>query len=211
MQELLDIKTLLERGRFKKMDAAVQSALDAEIPAADILNKALIPGMDVVGDRFKNDEIFLPEVMMSARAMSAATEKLKPYLQTDSAQKIGTVILGTVKDDQHDIGKNLVKIMMEGKGITVVDLGVNVDSDTFLSAAKENDAKVICCSVLLTTSLDYLDEIAEKIRQEGLSEKIKLMVGGAAVTKEYAERIGADAYSADAASAAELAAQFCGA
>ena len=163
--------------------------------------------MDAVGEKFKKNEVYVPEVLLSARAMTMGTEVLKPYLQEDGTTEKGIVVLGTVKGDLHDIGKNLVRMMMEGKGLKVIDLGVDVDAQKFIDAAKENNAKVIACSALLTTTMGEMKNVVELAKENGLS--VAVMVGGAPVTKDFADSIGATYYTDDAASCADLALAYC--
>lgn len=207
MAILEDISTLLQQGRAKNVKALVQQALEEGIPAQEILNNGLLVGMDVVGEQFKNNQMYVPDVLYAARALNMGTEVLKPYLQQDGVTEKGTVILGTVKGDLHDIGKNLVRMMMEGKGLKVIDLGVNVEAAAFVDAAKEHGAKVIACSALLTTTMGEMKDVVDLVKSEGLS--IPVMVGGAPVTKEFADSIGADCYTGDAASCADAALQYC--
>jgi len=207
MTILQEISELLQQGRAKNVKALVAQALEEGIPAQQILNEGLLAGMDVVGEKFKKNEVYVPEVLLSARAMNMGTEILKPYLQEDGATEKGTVVLGTVKGDLHDIGKNLVRMMMEGKGLKVIDLGVDVDAQTFVDAAKENDAKVIACSALLTTTMGEMKNVVELVKASGLD--IAVMVGGAPVTKDFADSIGASYYTDDAASCADQALAYC--
>lgn len=207
MAILEDISTFLQQGRAKNVKALVQQALEEGIPAQEILNNGLLVGMDVVGEQFKNNQMYVPDVLYAARALNMGTEVLKPYLQQDGVTEKGTVILGTVKGDLHDIGKNLVRMMMEGKGLKVIDLGVNVEAAAFIDAAKEHGAKVIACSALLTTTMGEMKDVVDLVKSEGLS--IPVMVGGAPVTKEFADSIGADCYTGDAASCADAALQYC--
>lgn len=197
----------MQQGRVRNVKELVQQAIDSGISPKDILDKALIGGMNIVGEKFKNNEIFVPEVLMAARAMNSATEILKPHLVQSGVEPIGKVVIGTVQGDQHDIGKNLVKMMMEGKGLEVIDLGVDVAPGRFLQAAKEHNAQIIACSALLTTTMGKMAEVVNAVKAEALP--VKVMVGGAPVTQAFCDRIGADAYSPDAASAAETAAEIC--
>lgn len=189
------------------MKELVEKALEEGISAEEILNEGLLAGMDIVGERFKKNEVYVPEVLLSARAMNMGTEILKPYLQQEGATDKGTVILGTVKGDLHDIGKNLVRMMMEGKGLKVIDLGVDVDARRFVDAAKENGAKVIACSALLTTTMGEMGNVVKLVKEEGVDAAV--MVGGAPVTQDFADSIGADCYTDDAASCADWALQRC--
>ncbi len=207
MEILNEISTLLQKGKAKDVKELVTKALDEGIPAQQILDEGLLSGMNVIGEKFKNNEVFVPEVLIAARAMNAGVEILKPVLVAGGTEAKGVAVLGTVKGDLHDIGKNLVKIMLEGKGLEVVDLGVDVSADQFVSAAKEHDADVICCSALLTTTMGEMKEVVDKVKSEGLD--VKVMIGGAPVTQSYCDQIGADRYTSDAASAAEVALTLC--
>ena len=203
---LSEISENLQKGKAKIVAELVQKALDEGIAPQTILTEGLLPGMDRVGVKFRDNEIFVPEVLVAARAMNAGSELLKPLLAEAGAVSLGTAVIGTVHGDLHDIGKNLVKMMIEGKGITVVDLGVDVTPETFVTAAKENNAGIICCSALLTTTMPVMGEVVKAVKEAGLSAKV--MVGGAPITQEFADSIGADAYTADAASAAMKAAEL---
>ena len=207
MEILNEISTLLQKGKAKDVKELVTKALDEGIPAQQILDEGLLSGMNVIGEKFKNNEVFVPEVLIAARAMNAGVEILKPVLVAGGTEAKGVAVLGTVKGDLHDIGKNLVKMMLEGKGLEVVDLGVDVSADQFVSAAKEHDADVICCSALLTTTMGEMKEVVDKVKSEGLD--VKVMIGGAPVTQSYCDQIGADRYTSDAASAAEVALTLC--
>ena len=207
MAILQEISELLQKGSAKKVVALVEQALADGISAQEILDNALLAGMDIIGEKFKNNEVYVPEVLLSARAMNMGAEVLKPHLGSEATTDKGTVILGTVKGDKHDIGKNLVRMMMEGKGLKVVDLGVDVDAAKFIEAAKENGAKVIACSALLTTTMGEMKNVVDLVKEEGLDAAV--MVGGAPVTQDFADSIGADCYTNDAASCAEKALVFC--
>ena len=207
MAILQEISELLQKGSAKKVVALVEQALADGIPAQEILDNALLAGMDIIGEKFKNNQVYVPEVLLSARAMNMGVEVLKPHLGTEATTDKGTVILGTVKGDKHDIGKNLVRMMMEGKGLKVVDLGVDVDASKFIEAAKENGAKVIACSALLTTTMGEMKNVVDLVKAEGLD--VAVMVGGAPVTQDFADSIGAHCYTNDAASCAEKALAFC--
>lgn len=209
MQELYsEISSWLQKGRAPKVKELVKQALAEGCPAQDILKEGLMAGMNVIGEKFKNNEVFVPEVLVAARAMKMGSEELKPYLAGDT-QASGTAILGTVQGDLHDIGKNLVRIMLEGRGLNVIDLGVDVTPQQFHDAAVENDADVVCLSALLTTTMGVMRETVELFNQTGLHDKVKIMVGGAPVTQQFCDEIGADAYTSDAASAAQVAAALC--
>jgi 5-methyltetrahydrofolate--homocysteine methyltransferase len=199
-----EISTLLQKGKSKDIVLAVQKALDDGIPAREILNKGLVAGMGVIGEKFKRNEIFVPEVLIAARAMSRASEVLKPALRKAGVKSIGKAIICTVKGDLHDIGKNLVKMMIEGNGIEVVDLGVDCGGEKVVEAIKNSGARVVCLSALLTTTMMSQKDIIEAVENAGLRDRVKIMVGGAPVTQSFADEIGADAYTPDAASAAEV-------
>ena len=209
MSILNDISSLLQQGRAPKVKAAVQQALDEGIPASEILENGLLTGMNVIGQRFKNGEVFVPEVLLSARAMTKGIETLRPLLVADGVEEKGTVVIGTVKGDLHDIGKNLVRMMMEGKGLKVVDLGVDVPADAFLSAAREHNAQVIACSSLLTTTMEEMRSVVEAVHASEMNGKVRVMIGGAPVTQAFCEQIGADCFTSDAATAAEAALALC--
>jgi len=209
MSILGDISALLQKGRMKEVSASVQKALDEGFSAKDILEKGLIAGMDVVGEKFKNNEVYVPDVLIAARAMYAGMDLLKPILASSGVASAGTVVIGTCKGDLHDIGKNLVKMMMEGKGLEIIDLGVDVSADTFINTAIEKNAKIIACSALLTTTMGEMKNVVEKAVEAGIRDKVVIMVGGAPVNKNYCQSIGADIYTPDAASAAEAALAAC--
>ena len=206
MSILVEIGEALEKGKRKLVVEYVQKALDEGIAPQTILTEGLLPGMDRVGVKFRDNEIFVPEVLVAARAMNAGSELLKPLMAEGGAVSLGTAVIGTVKGDLHDIGKNLVKMMIEGKGINVIDLGVDVEPETFVKAAIENNAGVICCSALLTTTMPVMAEVVKAVKAAGINAKV--MVGGAPITQEFADSIGADAYTSDAASAAIKAAEL---
>ncbi len=208
MSTLNEISEWLQKGRAPKVKAFVQQALDEGIPANEILQDGLLDGMNIIGQKFKNNEVFVPEVLVAARAMNRGIEVLRPYLVANGVEEKGTVILGTVKGDMHDIGKNLVRMMMEGKGLKVIDLGVDVPVEKFLDAARENDAKVICCSALLTTTMGEMRNVVEAVEASEMKGKVKVMIGGAPITQTFCEQIGADCYTADATSAAEAALSY---
>ncbi|WP_373485230.1 corrinoid protein [Acetobacterium malicum] len=200
MSKIEEVKVLVETGKSKKVAAAVQEALDAGDKVADIL-EAMIASMGVVGDKFSAGEIFVPEMLIAAKAMSKGVEVLKPLMAGEGSNSLGTCIIGTVAGDLHDIGKNLVSMMIESAGFDMVDLGVDVPAEKFVTAVKENEHVVlVACSGLLTTTMPALKEAVQTIKS-ALPE-MKVMVGGAPVTPEYAEEIGADGYAPDAGSAA---------
>ena len=193
------------KGKAKDVETLVAQAIKDGVPARDILNKGLLSGMGIIGEKFKKNEVYVPEVLIAARAMKAGMEVLKPELVTAGVDPIGTVVVGTVKGDLHDIGKNLVCMMLEGAGFKVVDAGINVDAARMVEIAKENNAGLIGASALLTTTMTAMKDIVEAIKSANLSESGKLMIGGAPVTQAFADEIGADGYAPDAASAADLA------
>ena len=209
MSLLEDLSAALQAGRAPKVKEMVQQAIDEGISAKDILEQGLLDGMSVVGEKFKNNEIFVPEVLIAARAMNAGVAILKPYLVDAGVESKGTAVIGTVKGDLHDIGKNLVKMMLEGRGLNVIDLGVDVSADQFVQAAIDNNADIICCSALLTTTMGEMKNVVETATAKGVRDKVKIMIGGAPVTQSFCDSIGADCYTADAASAADAALQFC--
>lgn len=208
-ETLNEISEWLQKGRAPKVKAAVIKALEEGIPASEILEDGLLAGMDIIGQKFKNNEVFVPEVLVAARAMNRGVEILRPYLVEDGVETKGTVILGTVKGDMHDIGKNLVRMMMEGKGLEVIDIGVDVPTESFLDAAREHNAKLICCSALLTTTMGEMKNVVDAVKASEMNGKVKIMIGGAPITQTFCEQIGADCYTPDAASAAEVALKFC--
>lgn len=208
-ETLNEISEWLQKGRAPKVKAAVTKALEEGIPASEILEDGLLAGMDIIGQKFKNNEVFVPEVLVAARAMNRGVEILRPYLVEDGVETKGTVILGTVKGDMHDIGKNLVRMMMEGKGLEVIDIGVDVPTENFLDAAREHNAKLICCSALLTTTMGEMKNVVDAVKASEMNGKVKIMIGGAPITQTFCEQIGADCYTPDAASAAEVALKFC--
>ena len=209
MSILNDISSWLQQGRAPKVKACVQQALDEGIPAGEILEQGLLDGMNIIGQKFKNNEVFVPEVLIAARAMTKGIEVLRPHLVADGVEEKGTVVIGTVKGDLHDIGKNLVKMMMEGKGMEVIDLGTDVAPETYVETAIRENCQIICCSALLTTTMPVMGEVVKEAEKAGIRDKVKIMVGGAPVTEAFCEQIGADKYTSDAASAADAAVEFC--
>lgn len=205
MSDLNTITQSLISGDIDSLLEQVKAALEKGISASDILTKGLITGMDIVGERMETGEMFIPEVLMSAHTMGEAVKILKPLLAEGESVSAGCVIIGTVKGDLHDIGKNLVAMMMQSAGFDVIDLGVDVDSDTFMKAIEEHAPKIVGLSALLTTTMPMMRETIEKITQSGKRDSLKIMVGGAPVNKEYADEIGADAYASDAGSACKIA------
>ena len=202
---LENVHDLVVRGKAKLVPAAVQETLDEGVEASKILD-TMISAMDVVGENFKNGTIFVPEMLIAAKAMKKGVEVLKPHLATGAAGALGKVIIGTVAGDLHDIGKNLVAMMIESAGFEVIDLGVDVPVEKFLSAYEENPGtKIVACSALLTTTMPALQETVTALNAAPWRKDVKVMVGGAPITQEFADKIGADAYTPDAASAAKKA------
>lgn len=208
MSTLVEIGNALEKGKKKLVVQYVQQALDEGCSASKILTEGLLPGMDRVGVKFRANEIFVPEVLVAARAMNAGAALLKPLLAEEGAVSRGKMVLGTVKGDLHDIGKNLVKMMVEGKGLEVIDLGVDVAPEAFVQAAIDNSADIIGCSALLTTTMPVMGDVVKAVEAAGIRDQVKIMVGGAPVTQEFCDSIGADFYTDDAASAAVCAAEI---
>lgn len=209
MSILQEISQNLQIGKAKVVKELVQKAIDEGIEAGTILEQGLLDGMGVIGTKFKNNEIYVPDVLIAARAMNAGSELLKPLLASSGVKAKGKVVLGTVKGDLHDIGKNLVKMMMEGKGLEVIDLGVDVSAEKFVAKAKESGAQIVACSALLTTTMGEMKQVVELLNTENMRSSICIMIGGAPVTDQYCKSIGADIYTPDAASAAEEAARIC--
>ena len=206
---LSEISENLQKGKAKLVKEMVQQAIDEGANPEQILNEGLLAGMNVIGEKFKNNEVYVPEVLVAARAMNMGAQILKPYLAASGVKASGKVCIGTVQGDLHDIGKNLVKMMMEGKGLEVVDLGTDVSAETFVQTAIEQDCQVICCSALLTTTMGVMADVVKAAEAAGIRDKVKIMIGGAPVNQEFCELICADCYTVDAASAADAAAEFC--
>lgn len=209
MSILTEISENLQHGKAKAVKELVQQAIDSGIPAQQILDEGLLSGMNVVGEKFKNNEVFVPEVLVAARAMNMGAALLKPLLAESGVKASGRVCIGTVKGDLHDIGKNLVKMMMEGKGIEVIDLGTDVAPEAFIKAAVEQNCQIIACSALLTTTMGVMGEVVKAAESSHIRDQVKIMVGGAPVTEAFCQQIGADCYTADAASAADAAVALC--
>lgn len=205
MTILEEISEKLQKGRQNEVKELCEKALDDGFSAKEILNNALVTGMMTVGEKFKSNQVYVPEVLIAARAMNAGTAVLKPHLVSEGVKPVGRAIVCTVKGDLHDIGKNLVKMMLEGAGFECIDLGVDVSGEQVVDAVRESGAKIVCLSALLTTTMLSQREIIEALKAAGLRDSVKVMVGGAPVTQSYADEIGADAYTRDAASAAETA------
>ena len=209
MSILTEISENLQKGKAKIVAELVQTALDRGVAPDAILNEGLLAGMNVIGEKFKNNEVYVPEVLVAARAMNKGTAILKPHLAAAGVQATGKVCIGTVQGDLHDIGKNLVKMMLEGKGLEVVDLGSDVAPETFVQTAIEQNCQVICCSALLTTTMGVMEDVVKKAIELGARDKVKIMIGGAPVNEDYCAKIGADIYTPDAASAADAAVELC--
>jgi 5-methyltetrahydrofolate--homocysteine methyltransferase len=203
MEILESIAKSLMAGDDSKIVEEVTQAIEEGIPAAEILDNGLIAGMNVVGVRFRDHQMFLPEVLLSARAMTAGVGLLKPLLIAENVPSRGRVVLGSVQGDLHDIGKNLVGIMLEGAGFEVVDLGIDVPPERFIEAAISEEASVVGLSSLLTTTMDIMKGVVDLVGEKGLSDKVQVIVGGAPLSEEFAQSIGADAYAYDAANAVE--------
>jgi len=199
-----DLAQAIIRGDNVASKEITQGLVDKGVGAGEVLNEGLIAGMDVVGKRFKANEMYIPEVLIAARAMHAAMDILKPLLSESGAPTKGIAIIGTVQGDLHDIGKNLVSMMLEGAGFTVVDIGVDIPADKFVEAVKQNKAHIVGLSALLTTTMPSMKEVIEAIRNDSATSGVKVIVGGAPVTQEYADSIGADGYAPDASSAVEI-------
>ncbi len=210
MDVLREIDDNLQRGEDQKVAELTRKAIDDGLSAADILNNGLLAGMAVVGRKFGAHEIFLPEVLLAARAMNAGVELLKPLLIADDVPSLGKVVIGTVKGDMHDIGKNLVGIMLKGAGFEVIDLGSDVPAERFVDTAAAEGASVIGLSALLTTTMAGMRAVVELVRERGLDGDIGVIVGGAPLSKAFAADIGADGYGYDATSAVELVKQLSG-
>ncbi len=208
MSDMNALKEVLIAGDGGKLTELVQSALDEGINAADILNQGLISGMDIVGEKMKNGDMFIPEVLMAARAMGLAVKILEPLLGEEGTA-MGKVIIGTVKGDLHDIGKNLVTMMLESGGLEVIDLGVDVPPEVFVENIAKLKPDVVAMSALLTTTMPMMKATIDAISESGIREQIKIIVGGAPVNQSFAEEIGADGYASDAGSASQLAKGYC--
>ncbi len=208
MAILDDLREKTIKGKRKETGPLVQQALDEGLDPQEILD-AMIDAMGIIGERFTKGECFVPEMLVAARAMSAGTEVLKPAMAAGGTEPLGYAVIGTVQGDMHDIGKNLVRMMIEGKGVEVTDLGVDVAPEKFVEFLSEHsEVKLVCLSALLTTTMPALDATIKAIVDAGLRDQVKIMVGGAPVTQEFADEIGADAYTPDAGSAAEKAAEL---
>lgn len=205
MALIQEISELLQKGKAKNVKQLVQQALDENMDPKEILNDGLLSGMMTIGAKFKNNEVFVPEVLVAARAMNAGLTVLEPNLIEIGNEPAGKAVIGTVQGDLHDIGKNLVSMMLKGAGFEIHDLGVDVEPDVFIDKAEEIGADVICMSALLTTTMPKMQECIDRMKQRDVRDKYIVMIGGAPVNESFAQQIGADYYTADAASAAEVA------
>ena len=207
MSIINEISEFLQKGRAKNVKALVQQALDEGMDAKVILEEGLLDGMMIIGGKFKRNEVFVPEVLVAARAMNAGMAILEPKLIEIGNEPVGKAVIGTVQGDLHDIGKNIVAMMLKGAGFEVMDLGVDVDAETYVEKAEEIGADVICMSALLTTTMENMKNVITLLEEKGLRDKYIVMVGGAPVNDSFAMEIGANFFTADAASAAEVAKQ----
>ena len=207
MSILNEINENLQKGKAKIVCSLVETALAEGVAPKDVL-QSMMDAMAVIGEKFKNNEVFVPEVLISARAMNRGLNLLKPHLTQEDTGIKGRICIGTVKGDLHDIGKNLVKLMLESKGLEVIDLGVDVAPETFVQTAIDQKCDIICCSALLTTTMSVMAEVVQKATEAGIRDQVKIMVGGAPVDQRFCDQIGADAYTTDAASAADAAKAF---
>jgi len=202
-----DISAALQRGKGKNVKELIEKALEEGVGAKDILHEGLMAGMDIIAVKFKNNEVYVPEVLLAARAMNAGTTMLKEHLADGEAKPLGKAVLGTVKGDMHDIGKNLVRMMFEGKGIEVVDIGIDVPTEKFIETCKTEKPDIVAMSALLTTTMSEMKNVIGALEEAGVRKDVVIMVGGAPVTDSFCKSIGADIYAPDAASAAEAAKQ----
>ncbi len=210
MADLQAMAENLIKGNAPEVKRLTQEAVDEGLNPGQILNQGLIAGMNVVGQKFKNNEFYVPEVLIAARAMHSAMEVLRPLLSDAGVQEIGSIAIGTAKGDLHDIGKNLVAMMLEGAGFEVIDLGIDVGPEKFVEVVQNQKVDVVAISALLTTTMPGMKTVIESLKSAGVREKVKTMIGGAPVTQQYADEIGADGYAPDAASAADKAKELLG-
>jgi len=204
MELLKEMAVTVENGRQNEVKSLVDKAIGEGIAAGDILNNGLVAGMNSIGIRFKNNEVFVPEVLMAARAMKAGLEIIKPILVRDKVPSKGTVVMGTVLGDLHDIGKNIVCYMLQGAGYDVIDIGIDLPKEKFIDAARSHGAQVIALSALLTTTMAYMKDVVEAVRSSDLAGTVRVIVGGAPVTQDFANEIGANGYAPDASTAVEI-------
>ena len=210
MSVLENLKENVIVGNESKVLEYTQKALDEGVDLEKILNDGFIPGMEVVGSKFQANEIYVPEMLISAKAMKAGMKLLEPFLTEAGVEPIGKIVIGTVKGDLHDIGKNLVAMMLEGAGFEVIDAGVDVSAQKFMDLVKENKPDILCLSALLTTTMNEIKNVISSFEEKGLRNDVKILVGGAPLTDDYSTEIGADGYSPDAASAVDLAKKLLG-
>lgn len=211
MMNLTDLHDAIVTGKLEKAVAVTQEAIDAGIQPNEIITNYMIKGMEKIGRQFEEGKVFVPNLLMSARAMKGALELLKPLLKGDNEAYIGKIVIGTVKGDLHDIGKNLVASMFEGCGFEVINLGVDVSCEKFIDAVRTNQADIVCMSALLTTTMNYMKVVVEGLKEAGLYGKVKVMVGGAPLNEAFARSIGADAYTSNANAAVIMAKKLLGA
>lgn len=209
MSIYFEISENVQKGKYKTVKELVEKALSEGNPPTEILNEGLLCGLDIIGEKFKNNQVYVPDVLIAAKAMKEGIAVLKPLLTGNDIKATGKVCIGTVEGDIHDIGKNLVKMMMESKGLDVIDLGTNVTPECFIKTAIEQNCQVICCSALLTTTMEIMADVVKSAEKAGIRDKVKIMIGGAPVTQEFCRQIGADSYTPDAASAADAAVELC--
>jgi corrinoid protein of di/trimethylamine methyltransferase len=209
MSILDEISQNLQIGKAKVVKELVQKAIAEGLSAERILKEGLLQGMGIIGEKFKKDEVYVPDVLIAARAMNTGSEVLKPLLVASGVKATGKVVLGTVAGDLHDIGKNLVRMMMEGKGLEVIDIGIDVPTEKFIETAIKENAQIIALSALLTTTMGEMQKIVDAATAAGIRDRVTIMVGGAPVTDSFCKKIGADIYTADAASAADEAVKAC--
>jgi len=211
MATLADLSQALQQGNTPKTKELVQKALDEKVSVKDVLEQGLIAGMGVIGRKFKNNEVYVPEVLIAARAMNAGMEVLEPLLADSGVKPVASVCLGTVKGDLHDIGKNLLAMMLRGGGFKIVDAGIDVPAEKFISLLKEQDCQILALSALLTTTMPEMANIINAVKEAGLDGKVKVIIGGAPITQNYADEIGANGYAPDAGSAVDVCKELVGA
>ncbi len=209
MTTLEKLSDYMQKGRSAKVIETVEMALSEHIPPKIILEDGLLSSMRTVSEKFKTDEVFVPQVLIASRALKAGLQILRPFLIHDETDYVGIVVMGTVKGDMHDIGKNIVHIMMESKGLKVIDLGVDVSAEQYYKAAIEHSANIICCSALLTATMEEMRHVVEFLKEKDIRSNVKIMIGGAPVSQRFCNHIGADIYTSDAVEAAEVALEYC--
>ncbi|MFV0502948.1 MAG: corrinoid protein [Lachnospirales bacterium] len=201
MNKFNEVSEILQKGNMPEVVRLCNELVEEGASAKEILD-SLLSGMSIIGGKFKNNEVFVPEVLIAARAMNGGLEVIRPLLEQQGVEPIGKVVIGTVKGDLHDIGKNLVKMMMVGAGFEVIDIGIDVPVEKYIQAIEDNDTDILCMSALLTTTMPVMKQVIDAINEKGLRDKVKIMVGGAPVTQKFSDEIGADLYTPDAATAA---------